>query len=235
MNKEVDDMVDQAQGLEIRDLLALLVERFCDRLGFATSFGGEDQVLTDLLCELSSSVSIFTLDTGRLPQETYDCMAATQKKYGVTIEIVFPQHQQVEEMVKQHGPNLFYDSVENRKCCCGVRKIEPLKRQLKKLDAWITGLRREQSVTRQHIDTISWDDANGLIKICPLANWTDTQVWDYIRKNDVPYNKLHDQGYPSIGCQPCTRTVEQGQDVRAGRWWWEDPEQKECGLHWDKR
>lgn len=235
MNEKVESLLQETDGLGIKDLLELVLERFSCRIGFATSFGAEDQVLTDMLCGISKSVSIFTLDTGRLPQETYDCMVATQKKYGVTINIAFPERQQVEEMVTVHGPNLFYDSVEMRKFCCGVRKIKPLQRQLKNLDAWITGLRREQSVTRQDIETVAWDSANDLFKICPLADWTDPQVWDYIRKNDVPYNKLHDQGYPSIGCQPCTRAVEKGQDIRAGRWWWEEPDHKECGLHWDKR
>ena len=231
MNEEIRDLQRQIDAMDAPAMLALLLERYAERIALASSFGAEDQVLTDMLCGISSKARIFTLDTGRLPAETYDAIEATRKKYGVTITLLFPDYHQVEEMVRVSGPNLFYESVANRKRCCQIRKIEPLHRQLANLDVWVAGLRKEQSVTRQEVQRITWDEANGIIKVCPLAGWTTEQVWDYIRRHDVPYNKLHDQGYPSIGCGPCTRAVKEGQDIRAGRWWWEAPEHKECGLH----
>jgi phosphoadenosine phosphosulfate reductase len=236
MNKElVEFLIKKSARLEPAQLLSVLLEQFGDKVALASSFGAEDQVLTDMLCKISNSCHIFTLDTERLHQETYDAMEATREKYGVTINVLFPDRQSVEAMVNEQGPNLFYKSIENRKRCCGVRKLEPLTRHLATLDAWIVGLRKEQSVTRGDLERIAWDSANGLIKINPLLDWTTNQVWDYIKSNDVPYNKLHDQGFPSIGCAPCTRAVKEGEDIRAGRWWWEKPEHKECGLHWDKR
>lgn len=202
-----------------------------DKIGLASSFGAEDQVLTDMLVKTGQEVSIFTLDTGRLPQETYDVLEATRKHYRIKIEVLFPETQAVENLEREYGPNLFYDSIENRKKCCGIRKVEPLKRKLSSLKAWICGLRRGQAVTRKEIGAIEWDEAFSLFKINPLIDWTEKQVWEYIRTNQVPYNKLHDKGYPSIGCLPCTRAIKPGEDIRAGRWWWETPEQKECGLH----
>jgi phosphoadenosine phosphosulfate reductase len=171
------------------------------------------------------------LDTGRLFPETYDLIERTSNKYGINLSVYFPDSEQVEAMVNTKGINLFYHRVENRKECCGVRKIQPLKRAFKELNAWICGLRREQSVTRTDMQIVEWDENNGLIKINPLINWTEEEVWNYARENKVPYNVLHDKGFPSIGCQPCTRAIEPGEDVRAGRWWWENPESKECGLH----
>ena len=212
-------------------MLTLLLERYGERIALASSFGAEDQVLTDMLCGISTQARIFTLDTGRLPQETYDVIEATRKKYDVKITLLFPDYHRVEAMVRDSGPNLFYESVENRKRCCQIRKIEPLQRRLADLDVWIAGLRKEQSITRHKVQRIEWDQVNGLIKLCPLADWMTEQVWDYIHQHHVPYNKLHDQNYPSIGCEPCTRAVKGGQDIRAGRWWWEAPMQKECGLH----
>ena len=200
-------------------------------VALATSFGAEDQVLTDMLCRAGGQVKVFTLDTGRLPEETYEVMEATRRRYGIEIDVLFPDRRQVEAMVRERGPNLFYESVENRKRCCSVRKIEPLKRGLAGLDAWICGLRKSQSVTRSDMEAVAWDGQFGLIKICPLADWSDDEVWQYIRRHNVPYNKLHGAGYPSIGCAPCTRPVEAGEDIRKGRWWWEYPEHKECGLH----
>lgn len=233
--KRIAALIEKTTGMETEKMLAVLLEEFGDRIALASSFGAEDQVLTDMLCKITGSSRIFTLDTGRLHQETYDVMDATREKYGVTITALFPDRGQVEAMTGEQGPNLFYKSIENRKRCCSVRKIEPLKRHLANLDAWIVGLRKEQSVTRGNLEQIVWDSANGLIKINPLLDWTTEQVWDYIKTNDVPYNKLHDTGFPSIGCAPCTRAVKPGEDIRAGRWWWELPEHKECGLHWDKR
>jgi thioredoxin-dependent adenylylsulfate APS reductase len=175
---------------------------------------------------------VFTLDTGRLNQETYDCMDAIRERYGIQIEVFFPDSNGVEEMVRENGLNLFYNSVELRKLCCGVRKVEPLNRALKGLDAWMTGLRREQAVTRADVRRIELDEDHGnIIKINPLVDWSYGDVWDYIRRKSVPYNRLHKQGYPSIGCAPCTRAVKPGEDLRAGRWWWENPNAKECGLH----
>lgn len=227
----VAELIEQTRGLTPEALLALLAGRFGPRMALATSLGAEDQVLTDMLCKQASNPQVFTLDTGRLPPETYDTIDATNRRYGIRIEMLFPDREQVERMVREGGPNLFYDSVENRKRCCFVRKVEPLRRKLATLDAWITGLRREQAVTRAEVPPVQWDEGNGLIKVNPLADWTTEQVWDYIRRHDVPYNPLHDKGYPSIGCAPCTRAVAPGEDLRAGRWWWEQPEHKECGLH----
>jgi phosphoadenosine phosphosulfate reductase len=175
------------------------------------------------------------LDTGRLPQETYDVIEETREKYNIEIKVMFPDLKQVEQMVNENGPNLFYESIENRKLCCRIRKVEPLKRALSELDAWICGLRAEQSPTRQKLDKVEWDENFNLIKINPLADWTQNQVWQYIKENNVPYNELHDKGYPSIGCAPCTRPIEPGENIRAGRWWWENPEHKECGLHLHKK
>jgi len=229
-----EQLAAETRGCSAEKLLRFIVERFGDRVALATSFGAEDQVLTDMLCKIKNRTSIFTLDTGRLPEETYEVMQATREKYGIQIEVLFPDCKEVEQMVNRFGPNLFHASVEARKLCCRVRKIEPLKRKLSGLDAWICGLRAEQSVTRTDLMRIEFDESFGLIKISPLADWTTQQIWDYIRENEVPYNKLHDKGYPSIGCEPCTRAVRDGEDIRAGRWWWEEPEHKECGLHLGK-
>jgi phosphoadenosine phosphosulfate reductase len=196
--------------------------------------GAEDQVITHILAKLSKSANIFTLDTGRVFPETYDLLHRTVNRYGLQIKSFYPDTTQVEEMVNSKGINLFYESIENRKLCCHVRKIVPLRRALTGMDAWITGLRREQSVTRTDLKIVEWDGGNGLIKINPLLEWTEEQVWDYIKNNSIPYNKLHDQGFPSIGCQPCTRAIKKGEDLRAGRWWWEMPDSKECGLHGKK-
>lgn len=230
-----EQLAEQTEGCSAQELLKLVVERFGDKVALATSFGAEDQVLTDMLCSVSSRPSIFTLDTGRLPEETYEVMQATREKYGVQIDVLFPDHEKVEEMVNRFGPNLFYTSIEARKLCCNVRKIEPLKRKLSGLQAWICGLRAEQSVTRTDLRRIEFDENFGLIKTSPLVDWTTEQVWDYIRENNVPYNRLHDKGYSSIGCAPCTRAIQDGEDIRAGRWWWERPEHRECGLHLSER
>ncbi|MFB3893678.1 MAG: phosphoadenylyl-sulfate reductase [Phycisphaerae bacterium] len=229
---DLADMVRRAASLDAEGLLALAVGTFAGRVALATSLGAEDQVLTDMLARHSLNIAVFTLDTGRLPQETYDLIDATRKRYGIAIEVLFPDLADVEQLVARGGVNLFYGSTENRKACCHARKVLPLRRRLVRLDAWITGLRREQSITRQDIARVEWDEAHGLVKINPLADWTGAQVWDYIRRHDVPYSALHDKGYPSIGCAPCTRAVAPGQDARAGRWWWELPDHKECGLHY---
>jgi len=213
------------------EVLKFFLEEYSGKIALSSSMGAEDQVLTHLTCSADPNVRIFTLDTGRLFPETYDLIDATNKFFKVKIEVFFPESKSVEKMVSQKGINLFYDSIENRKECCHIRKLEPLKRAFENLDVWICGLRKDQSITRFYSKMIEWDEANGMIKVNPLINWTEKQVWAYIKQHNIPYNILHDKGFPSIGCQPCTRAVTPGEDVRSGRWWWEQPEQKECGLH----
>lgn len=197
---------------------------------FANSFGAEDMVLTDLILD-KLPIEIFSLDTGRLPTETYDLMAETEKTYATKLRVLFPRLDAVENYVQTHGINAFYESIELRKACCHMRKVEPLQRALKGKKAWVTGMRAQQSATRAELPVRQYDESNGLEKFNPLSDWTEKEVWAYIRMHKVPYNKLHDQFYPSIGCAPCTRAVAMGEDIRAGRWWWEDPQSKECGLH----
>jgi phosphoadenosine phosphosulfate reductase len=227
----VPELARQVERMSAQDVVRFVHERFGRKAALSSSFGAEDMVLIDMLMKVDRNARIFTLDTGRLPQETYNVIDATRERYGATIEVFFPQADAVQSMVAQHGMNLFYESIENRKLCCGVRKMEPLRRALSSLDAWMTGLRREQSVTRTDVHTIEWDESNQLVKVNPLADWTHADVWAYIREHNVPYNALHDRGYPSIGCAPCTRAVQAGEHERAGRWWWEHPDTKECGLH----
>jgi phosphoadenosine phosphosulfate reductase len=214
------------------EILQYFLSTYTGKVAFASSLGAEDQVLTHMIVNIDPSTKIFTLDTGRLFPETYDLIDRTNHRYKIKMEVYFPSAMKVEKMVREKGINLFYESIENRKLCCHIRKIEPLHRALEGFDFWITGLRKQQSVTRNNNTVVELDKNNsGRIKINPLLNWTEGQVWDYIGENQIPYSKLHDQGFPSIGCQPCTRAIEPGEDVRAGRWWWEHPEHKECGLH----
>lgn len=198
---------------------------------FANSLGAEDMVLTDLIATYQPDIEMFSLDTGRLPQETYNLMQEVSERYPIPLRVYFPDSAAVERYVAQNGVNGFYSSVDSRKSCCFARKVEPLRRALRGKRAWITGLRRDQAVTRSSLEVSSFDADFGLQKFNPLLEWTNKDVWAYIRKNDVPYNKLHDQFYPSLGCAPCTRSISVGEDIRAGRWWWENPEDKECGLH----
>lgn len=198
---------------------------------FASSLGAEDMVLTDLIDKHGLDIEVFSLDTGRLPQETYTLMQAVSERYTTPLKVYFPDPTSVERYVTENGVNGFYGSVEARKACCFARKVEPLRRALKGRGAWITGLRRDQAVTRGSLEVSSFDADFGLQKFNPLLEWSHKEVWAYIRQNDVPYNKLHDQFYPSLGCAPCTRSVTPGEDIRAGRWWWENPDSKECGLH----
>ena len=227
----VTSLALRAEPMLAPDVLRLAIETFGKRVALSSSFGAEDMVLIDMILKIEQRARVFTLDTGRLPQETYNVIDATRERYGATIEVFFPQPDAVQSMVAEHGMNLFYHSVDNRKLCCGVRKMEPLRRALSGLDAWITGLRREQAVTRTKVHKVEWDEGNELVKVNPLVDWTHEDVWKYIRDHNVPYNALHDRGYPSIGCGPCTRAVQPGEHERAGRWWWEHPETKECGLH----
>lgn len=208
------------------------LEKFGNRVALACSFGAEDMVLVDMIAKRDKNARIFLLDTGRLHQETYDLVDRARETYGIKFEVFFPQAASVEQLVCEKGTNSFYCSVEDRKECCYIRKVEPLRRALSTVDAWITGLRRSQAITRAGLEVVETDESHGgILKINPLADWSEEDVWAYIRENKVPYHKLHDQGFPSIGCAPCTRAIKPGEDVRAGRWWWENPEHKECGLH----
>ena len=212
---------------------ALLAEiaRDFSPVTFANSLGAEDMVLTDLIVKGRLDIEIFSLDTGRLPLETYDLMAKVQEHYGLKLKVFTPRAELLEPFVRENGINAFYDSVEMRKGCCHVRKVEPLQRALAGRKAWITGMRAQQSATRDGLAVRSFDAGNGLEKFNPLADWSEKEVWAYIKQHGVPYNALHDKFYPSIGCAPCTRAITPGEDIRAGRWWWENPETKECGLH----
>jgi phosphoadenosine phosphosulfate reductase len=230
MNK-IEQLNQQFDGKSPEDVLQYFLTEYKGKIALSSSLSIEDQLLTDLIVKIDASTRIFTLDTGRLFPETYSLIDKTNMKYNIQLEVLFPKHEDVQKMVKEEGINLFYAGIDSRKRCCNVRKMEPLRRAFQGLDVWICGLRREQSVTRKDIQVVEWDEANQLIKLNPLINFTEAQVWDYIKAHKVPYNKLHDQGFPSIGCQPCTRAVQPGEDIRAGRWWWEDPEHKECGLH----
>ena len=198
---------------------------------FASSLAAEDMVLTDLILKAQLPIGIFSLETGRLHAETLDMLERVRDTYGYEIALFRPQPEAVEAYVAQNGLNAFYDSVEMRKECCRIRKVDPLNRALAGNKAWVTGQRRAQSATRSELHVQEDDVAHGMVKFNPLADWSEEDVWHYIRSNDVPYNPLHDRGYPSIGCEPCTRAIAPGEDVRAGRWWWENPESKECGLH----
>ncbi len=220
----------QAKVEQVKAVLASAVRDFSP-VTFASSLGAEDMVLTDLIAKFQPNIDMFSLDTGRLPQETYDLMQAVRERYNVPLMVYFPAAQAVESYIAKNGVNGFYDSVENRKACCNMRKVEPLKRALTGKKAWITGMRRDQAVTRGGLEVSEFDAEQGLQKFNPLLDWTNAEVWEYIKQHDVPYNRLHDRFYPSIGCAPCTRNVTPGEDIRSGRWWWENPENKECGLH----
>lgn len=215
---------------------AILLERIQDEFSPATlasSLGAEDMVLIDLIAKHAPGISIFSLDTGRLNPETYDLLAKVQETYGekVLIRVLYPQPEPLQQYVQANGINAFYHSVELRKACCAIRKVEPLKHALAGNKAWITGMRRQQAVTRADMPVQEFDADHGLAKFNPLADWTEKEVWEYIRSNAIPYNALHDKHYPSIGCAPCTRAIAVGEDLRAGRWWWENEAGKECGLH----
>lgn len=217
-----------------QEVLKWSLDNLHPRIAMASSFGAEDVVVIDMIMKINPKARIFTLDTGRLNQETYDIMDEIRKKYDMNIEVMFPDQNEIEQMVRVNGMNLFYHSIGNRKLCCGLRKVHPLNRMLSTLDGWITGLRADQTEVRLKANRIEFDEQhNGIIKINPIIEWTWEQTWDYIQKNNIPYNKLHDRGFPSIGCEPCTRAIKPGEPLRAGRWWWESDSQKECGLHAD--
>ena len=216
-------------------------EKLHPNVAKASSFGAEDAAIVDMMIKINPKFRFFTLDTGRLPQETYDVMDEMHNvinkkktKYNIQLEVLFPDTSEVEEMVRSKGMNLFYESIENRKLCCQIRKVHPTNRILKTLDGWITGLRRDQTENRNEVKMFEIDHQHdGILKINPIVNWTWDDVWNYIKEKNVPYNKLLDKGFPSIGCEPCTRAIKPGEDRRAGRWWWEQGEHKECGLHVD--
>ena len=231
MIKTAEELNIRFENSSPRQLLQYFLNEFKGKVIQSSSLGAEDQVLTDMITKIDKKIKIFTLDTGRLFPETYELIERTNKQYDININIYFPDWQKVEKMVRDKGINLFYRSIENRKLCCHLRKIEPSKRALKGFEVWISGIRKDQTVSRFYNKIIEWDDTNRLIKVNPLLNWTEKHVWDYIKKNNVPYNELHDRGFSSIGCQPCTRAIKSGDDFRAGRWWWEEPDNKECGLH----
>jgi phosphoadenosine phosphosulfate reductase len=227
------DELKQSVTTKRAQVLALLQSASTEfpQITFANSYGAEDMVLTDIIAKEKLAVEIFSLDTGRLPAETYTLMSEVEKTYQTKPMVFFPKHEAVEQYVRNQGINAFYESIELRKACCHMRKVEPLQRALAGKQAWITGMRAEQATTRASLPTREFDEGNKLEKFNPLSDWTEQEVWAYIRIFDVPYNQLHDQFYPSIGCAPCTRAVAMGEDIRAGRWWWENPENKECGLH----
>jgi phosphoadenosine phosphosulfate reductase len=231
MSEVAENIKQKTVGLEPVEALSLLANAFPGKIIFSTSFGWEDQVITHMIFANKLPIKVFTLETGRLFPETYYVWNRTMEIYGQPIHAYYPIGELLEQMVSTKGPNSFYESVENRKECCGIRKIEPLKRALAGNECWITGIRAEQSETRQFMDNVEWDDQNNLVKFHPIYNWTLDEVKDYIKLYNIPYNTLHDRGFPSIGCAPCTRAVQPGEDFRAGRWWWEDQSKKECGLH----
>jgi thioredoxin-dependent adenylylsulfate APS reductase len=214
------------------EVLGWALERFAPNIAISEGGGIEGMAIIDMASRIRDDVRVFTIDTGRLPQETYDLMTAIEERYGIRVEMLFPERAHVEGLMKRHGPNLMYEAVDMRLLCCQVRKVLPLNRYLETIDGWITGLRREQWASRAEVRKIEIDhDHGGIVKVNPLADWTKDEVWDHIRTNDVPYHKLYDQGYTSIGCAPCTRAIEPGEADRAGRWWWETNAPKECGIH----
>ena len=217
-----------------QEVLRWALDNLHPRIAVASSFGAEDVAIIDMISNINPKARVFTLDTGRLNQETYDVMDEIRSRYDMNIEVMFPDNDEVEQMVRVNGMNLFYHSVGNRKLCCGIRKVHPLNRMLSTLDGWITGLRADQTEVRSNSNKIEIDSQhNDIIKVNPILEWSWEQTWDYIKKNNIPYNKLHDKGFPSIGCEPCTRAIKPGEPLRAGRWWWESDTEKECGLHAD--
>lgn len=229
---EIERLAREAESWSAQDVLRWTLKTFGNRIALSTSFQAEGMVLLDMAHKINPNVRVFTIDTGRLPQETYELIERVRERYQISIEVYYPNADELSQMVTKHGLNLFYRSVSLRVLCCELRKVKPMQRALTKYDAWITGLRRGQSDTRKAIAKIELDQTHqGKVKVNALADWTEKQVWDYIRDNDVPYNELYDKGYTSIGCAPCTRAIQPGEDPRAGRWWWEKGIPKECGIH----
>ncbi|WP_301921776.1 phosphoadenylyl-sulfate reductase [Ferruginibacter sp.] len=227
----VSQLLHQLDGLSIADSLKELTRLYPGQVTFSSSFSFEDQIITHEILSNQLTVKIFTLDTGRMFAETYSVWNSTNEQYGTKIKAYYPNQDTLQELVEERGPNSFYESVKNRKDCCFIRKVEPLKRALAENAIWITGLRAAHSPERHDLPMIEWDESNKIIKYHPILHWTTEGVKEYITKNHVPYNALHDKGFVSIGCAPCTRAITPGEDFRAGRWWWEDADKKECGLH----
>lgn len=226
--KEIKEIIGGKKGVELLKTIASL---FPNEVVFSTSFGIEDQVITEWIGKNNINIEIFTLDTGRLFKETYSLWSRTLERYQLHIKTYTADTTLLEDFISRKGPNSFYESVENRKECCRIRKIEPLQRAIKGKKIWVTGIRSDQSINRHDMDFIEYDEANQILKIHPLFDWTFEEVKNYCKEQHIPYNVLHDKGFPSIGCQPCTRAIQEGEDFRAGRWWWEDQSKKECGLH----
>jgi len=229
--KHIEDLPDQISGLTIGDSLRLLLDRFPGQVCFSTSFSMEDQVISHFILGSKLPIRIFTLDTGRLFGETYSAWSTTNERYQAKIQAYYPDRSTLEQYLNHKGPNAFYESIENRKECCHIRKVEPLKRALKGQAVWVTGLRSAHSPERRDLQLLEWDENNQVVKYNPLLHWSTDEVKDYIQEHNIPYNILHDHGFVSIGCAPCTRAIQPGEDFRAGRWWWEENNKKECGLH----
>lgn len=225
-----EELIQEIENSSLPEALKLVSDLFPGTVVFSSSLGQEDQVLSDVIFKNNLPVKVFTIDTGRLFNETYELLDRTVARYKTPIQVYFPEANDVEEFIAEKGINSFYESVENRKSCCYIRKVKPLERALKGAKVWITGLRSEQSGNRQQMPMVEWSEEKQLFKFNPLIHWTYDDMMDYIKEFNVPYNRLHDQGFISIGCAPCTRAIEPGEDARAGRWWWESS-QKECGLH----
>jgi len=231
MENIIQTLNSNLKNKDILETIQLLCTDYPDKVVFSTSFSFEDQVISHIIFSNHLPIKVFTLDTGRMFAETYSVHSRTIEKYNQKIEVFFPEHADIEKLMTEKGPLSFYHSIENRIECCNLRKIKPLKRALQGNEVWITGLRAEQSQSRNKVNLFEWDESNKIIKYNPLIHWTNEQVKEFIKINQIPYNILHDQGFPSIGCQPCTRKVKEGEDFRAGRWWWENNTKKECGLH----
>ncbi len=231
LKDKISPIEDAAGSLSIDEVLSFLAKQFPGKVVFSTSFSFEDQAISHFILSNKLPIRIFTLDTGRLFPETYSVWRSTNEKYNTRIHAYYPDTLMLEDFVSQKGPNAFYESVENRKECCRIRKVVPLKRALQENEIWITGLRAEHSADRHNMLQVEWDGTNNIIKYHPLLYWTTEEVKQFINKNNIPYNPLHDKGFVSIGCAPCTRAIRPGEDFRAGRWWWEDNSKKECGLH----
>lgn len=229
--EEIEMLNSRFEKRAPEDVLKFFLDRYGDRIALSSSLSIEDQALTDMVLRIDNHARIFTLDTGRLFPETYQLIDRTNERYKIKMEVFCPQAEALQRFVHEQGINPFYESIEKRHACCQVRKLEPLSRAFQGLDAWICGLRQSQSITRNDMRMVEWDERHALLKVNPLIHWSEEQVWEYVKNNQVPYNKLHDKGYPSIGCEPCTRAVKPGEDIRSGRWWWESPDHRECGLH----
>ena len=219
------------EGIHVEEILKQIAAKFPTSAAFSTSLSEEDQVITHYIFANNLPIRVFTLDTGRLFPETYSVLTSTRERYGKNIEVYFPKHEGIEKLITEKGPSSFYTSLEDRKECCFIRKVEPLNRALEGVDCWITGLRAEHSENRKAMPMVEKDEARNILKVHPLTKWTTKEVKEEIKKHNIPYNSLHDRGFVSIGCQPCTRAIKEGDDFRAGRWWWENTDKKECGLH----